>query len=341
MDRQDIGEQHLHIRRAASFVRERRTSMQRDEELQQRMREAQITERDEFSEMVDRIPFQPTPPHLRDEITGVTIADLDTLPRLQALRLPPTPPHSTFDTLSPPPPPSAVSLSPLLSTALSTQISRQRSHIADLEDQLRVTRDENTSLRAENNRLEDQQVQAIDNGSSEEEIRALDERLEHYRRLLRQARENERALEQLLNVARDEAEMLRRTSRQMEGEKADLEDSLAPGARRREDAFALREQPFRRFSAADVNYVQTSRRAEPQFWPPPPPPPLLSLPFHRPPPSPPHPPPPPRPPNRGDVAERNSRPSSRRSIKEPRGAYISVPRGQRHAGSTLSILFGL
>ncbi|KAL9584513.1 MAG: hypothetical protein Q9212_002077 [Teloschistes hypoglaucus] len=274
------------------------------------------------------------PARLRHELTGDTIAGLDALPRLQALRLPPTPPHSTFGTHSPSPPSSTVAPSALLPTALSTQISHQRSHIADLEDQLRVTRDENTFLRAENNRLEHQQVQAIHTGSSEEEIRGLTEQLEHYGRLLMQARDNERVLEEELNVARNEAEMLRRRSRQVGGEEADLEDSLAPGARRRERA-PTREQPFQRA-------IPTPMRAEvPHFWPPPPPPPLPNLPFHQPPPNPPHPPPPPRAPNRADMAEKKPRAFMRVSIKEPRRAYISVPRGQRHAGNTLSILFGL
>ncbi|KAL8635402.1 MAG: hypothetical protein Q9228_007103 [Teloschistes exilis] len=304
--------------------RERLASLRRDTDLQRRISEAHNTQLHESLVNTNYAPIiQPLQTRRRNEFSTVIPSELDASPRSQAPQPPPTPPRSVNNSQSPP----SRLVSPLpSSTALLAQISRQTLRISDFENELGAKKDEITSLRAECNQLRELQLEAINNRRSDEEVRALREQVERLRELFNEATATARGLEVELDGANEELSGMRRRWRQLEAERMEVEDSLtrerhrvsAREAEIRDLEDSLKQEQERR-SAREHAFQRTSptsTRAE-----------LPNSNIAS--------------PNRVENAENESRASTRKSIRGPRPAHISVPRGERHAGNTFNMIFRL
>ncbi|KAI4096792.1 MAG: hypothetical protein L6R37_006916 [Teloschistes peruensis] len=309
---------------ANNHERERLASLRRDADLQRQIREAHNTQLHESLVNPDYAPmFQPLQTRRRNEFSTVIPSELDVSPRSQASQPPPTPPRSVNSSQSPP---SRLASPIVSSTAVLAQISRQTLRISDLENELRTKKDEITSLRAECNQLKELQLDAINNRRSDEEVRALREQVERLRELSNEAMATARGLEVELDGANEELSGMRRRLRQVEAERMEVEDSLTRERHRisareaeirdLEDSLtqererrSAREHAFQRISPLSTRAeLPDSNIASP---------------------------------NGVENAENESRVSTRKSIKGPRPAHISVPRGERHAGNTFNMIFRL
>ncbi|KAI4194239.1 MAG: hypothetical protein LQ350_007885 [Teloschistes chrysophthalmus] len=309
---------------ANNHERERLAAQQRDADLQRRISEAYNTQLGESTLNPDYAPMiQPLQTGRQNTSSTVNRSELDASPRSQAPQTPPTPRRSVTRSQSPPSPLASAIASP---NALLAQISHQTLRISELETELRTKKDEVTSLRAEREQVEELRLDAINGRRSDEEVHALKKQVERLQELIKETTATTRGLEVKLDGANEELSGMRRRLRQAEAERREVEDRLI----RERDQASTREAARRDFLDPSVREPERASATEHGFERISPTPTRAELPDSNIASS-----------NRVENAESESRASTRRSIRGQRGPYISVPRGQRHAGSTFNILLGL